>query len=245
MSDDNIPNRLRDWLARTLTETEMSQAALARAMGVSSSAMSRILKGERQISVEELTDALKFFGRESEVMDLLSLNYVYRKVRTIQIDISKNGATEVSNKLVEGEGLVKEPYAAASDDPFDLTIDIRSYGESSAKLGIPRICLGIFFSIENLRWMMVGDDAMSPTIERSDIVVFDLRNRMPGFSGLTVIEDGFGGAIVRRVDFKDFEGGDSATINVISDNPRYPLKPMRVSAIRLLGRCIGIYKHAF
>lgn len=209
MNDTN--NRLRALIQKQLETTGLSQVALAKYIGVSPSAVSRILSGSRQISATELIDLKNFF------------------------DLSYKDFAEIFSFNFESDNdLVRYTHKNLTDDIKIDSLSIKPYDEDKGGIALPSIMLNSVKvdRIDYLRWLRIFDDAMSPTLERGDVIVIDFSNKAG--VGLYAIEIAPEQVSVRRVDAGRWDAGD-LHVHIAADNPKFRSYETPLQSLKVIG----------
>lgn len=90
----------------------------------------------------------------------------------------------------------------------------------------------------DVAFIPVQGDSMLPTLLEGDVVVVDTRHRWPSPDGIYALTDAFGGIIVKRLEMTSRPGEEEKLVNVISDNPRHPVRTWRLDELRIVGRVV-------
>ncbi|MGP9819230.1 LexA family transcriptional regulator [Salinarimonas sp. NSM] len=132
MSEGNANRRAREWLKASFDRTGKKQSAFAKVLGVNPSAVTRMLSGERLITLQELAVAFRFFNEPEEglrllfdLSDPLRTHYdLERSLAATRQKLASDDVTRVRAEEYDREHIPTEPKDLAIAEGNGATFDI-------------------------------------------------------------------------------------------------------------------------
>ncbi|MCI5545117.1 MAG: LexA family transcriptional regulator [Azospirillum sp.] len=207
-----------DWLRNYMREQNISQQEAAEALQWKKTRISELLCGKRDLPVDKVFLAARFFNLNLEQLTKYNSGY--------SDDIPEQFETLPAQRQIENMFFVDIIDASKSKGKGLETAPIgrQPFNENLSNiLSLPKS--------HALKIIIARGDAMMPTINDKDIVLVDISITKPENDGLYLF-DIQGELFIKRLAFNEFD--HSATI--ISDNQLYP--PIMVSDLSKLF-CLG------
>lgn len=202
------------WVAAEFTRTGKKKNALAQRLGVDSAAITRITKGERDISAQEMTSIREFFGHEARAEEKPEMEIIR------QVDVRAGAG---------GGGIA---YFEHLGDMIDADIVAEEWG-------IPTKFVRNDLRAKNADSIMLVEirgDSMFPTLANGDRAFIDTNHKHPSPPGVYAVWDGFG-LVAKRLELVPLS--DPMRIKLISDNKSHGEYEVTVEEARIVGRVIG------
>lgn len=244
------------WFRDRLHAVKKTQADLARTMAKAGRSgdrgtVSRLLKGERKIDIEEISILAKFLQCSSDeiiengggdvVMTTPSANHQFGDPDDGQIstDISSyvpqqefTAIPEVDIRAGLGGGGVAQMvnqtdsngYTTEAEDLRDVWGFPNGYALQELRV-----------DGKNARLIEVQGDSMEPTLTTGDKVMVDCSQKSPTPPGLFALWDGLG-VVVKRLEH--ILNSDPIKIRIISDNERHSNVEEFLDEVNIIGRII-------
>jgi len=143
-----------------------TKTELARALGLEPSAISKILKGTRQIKAQEYIIMRRFFGLTQDEPQ-------YGASESLARNRAANSRDELQDALVQ-------PVDTAAPS-WTLPAEFLKPGPANTPRG----------KLKNIRVVVVNDNVMAPDFEQGEHVLIDCDEITPNPAGLYAISDGF------------------------------------------------------
>lgn len=160
------------WLKQQFAQhPKKSKAALARALGLDSPAISKILKGTRQVKAHEYAIMRRFFG------------------------LPVDGETAVSNK----NSFVIRPLVEKNSGLRDKATH-PNHGESEWIIPSHVIGKHTDAPPDKVKILEIKESLMEPDFRHGEYVVVDLSDKKPSPPGVFIVSDGFG-YLLRQCEF--------------------------------------------
>ncbi len=211
-----------NWLKEYLQKNNISQGQVAEALQWQKTRVSELLCGKRDLPVNKVFLASKFFNIDLE--ELTKYNSGFSK----QIPIT-NG---------------KKPQTQEANVSLDI-IDSQTNGKELKipPIGTQTISTNILKQLtnslpQNIKTIIIRGDSMQPTVCDGDMVWVDISVTKPSTDGLYIFSIK-GDLFVKRLCFDNF----NSKISIISDNSLYPaINIDDINKISTLGKVISICK---
>ena len=233
MTDDR-PNRIRELRhAKNITAAELAQA-----VGVAQPTVSRLEKGERQLTMGMAGRIARALG--VGISDLLdnSIDALRASNEDARQELAHVAARSAGRQLVpKDHTLIREFDVMATAGPGGAIPILNGNGEA-AVVGewiVPRAFLPDEHRNAEIIIIRVVGDSMSPTIRPNDRVMVDTTNDWLGPDGAYLIWTE-AGAVIKRLQLLPER---EPKVRCSSDNPRYDPYILPMSEVRVLGRIIG------
>lgn len=203
------------WVASEFERTGKPQNELARKMGVGPSAITRILKGERKVSADELPVMREYFNSED----------VPQFARNGVLEMDVYGGMGAGGTSVEAY----QPDGQGGHMQVDGAVD---------SWGIPDRFLRneLRTNAEVARIIRVQGDSMEPTLKSGDRVVIDTRFTKPSPPGVYAVFDGIS-VVVKRVELIPLT--DPPRVKLISDNRSHSVYEVTAEEAHIIGRVVA------
>ncbi len=214
-----------EWLRKYMKQNNISQGEAAEALQWKKTRISELLCGKRDLPVDKVFLAARFFNLNLEDLTKYNSNFsnkIPEKASKLPQEVEQSKITfvdVVDASNAKGRGLKAPPLAQQpfSDDIIKLTPMLKG---------------------KKLKLVIASGDAMSPTINDRDVVLVDTSVTKPNHDGLFLF-DLHGELFIKRLVFNEFEN----TARIVSDNSLYP--PIEIkdfSKLKCLGKINAICK---
>ena len=203
--------------------TRMKQSALAEAVGVEQSTVSRWLNKGVKITAEH-RDKIVEIAREQGILAESSSAVPSDKNLISELDATGG---------LGGGGLTA--FESTSDGRMTFSKEVvRDHWR------MPDWVLGrMGVKAPNVVAFPVQGDSMEPTLRDGDIVFIDIRHRVPSPPGIYALADEFGGLVVKRLEVTSRPSDETVTVMISSDNTRHSSREFTLPEITIVGRYIG------
>lgn len=159
----------REWIMSRLTGRRGEQVDLARALGISTDKLNKILSGARRVQAAEVAAVLKFFGEGQP--ETLPAPQPSALVPVYNVQASAG-------------------HGALIDDESIITSLAFPPGYLQSLTNAP---------LRDLAIIGVKGDSMLPSLAAGDVVMLDRSKRDLSFDGLFVIRDNGDGLLIKRI----------------------------------------------
>lgn len=248
-------------LALARTEAGLSQPALAKAVGMTQSAIAEI-EGGRVKRPKKMREIARAVGRTEEwllgepgadpVRPKLVKSFDPDEPEPVVGDgdlppgissdgqstilVPKGGVAEIDVEPgMGGGGLAGETYIRTPDG---------NQFPADAIRGIWQLPDHVFTQMrarsQNVRCFPVQGDSMLDTLDEGDFVFVDIAHKVPSPPGLYALDDGYGGILMKRLEVIDEDEGEPI-VRVVSDNSRYAERRERADSLRIVGRYVAMF----
>jgi transcriptional regulator with XRE-family HTH domain len=216
---------MNKWLKDRMRDLKIRQSDLAKAMGVEQPRISEIVRGERQVKLEEAVVIARVCRMSLEEV----MGHFSEDVPPTPKPARRSGAVQIAEMDVRssaGGGAVVDYEDELHEWAFPSAF-VQS--EIRARAADIRI-------ITNEGDSMLSGEGRSDDIESGDKLVVRLTDKTPSPPGIFILHDGFG-LVTKRLEFaQDY---DEPTIRIISSNPNYSTYERALEEVHIVGRVVG------
>jgi phage repressor protein C with HTH and peptisase S24 domain len=240
----NLPERLK------LARGEMSQAALAKTLGVTRSTVNQWESGETRPTGKNLRKlaVIRGFGTEwletgrgpkgAPGRERVPIE-VFEAPDDVEPPPEPAGIPEWEVRPGMGSGGLVSGEAVRRGDTVDLVKPERWQFPSTfirEELRAP---------VARLVVLETQGDSMTPTIQPGERVLVDTGHKLPTPDGIYALRDRFGAVVIKRLQMlrnPPVLGGNPPVLRVISDNPAHETESVGLDEVELVGRVVGGWK---
>lgn len=204
------------WVNSEFERTKKPKGGLAKAMGIDSAGVTRLLKGDRDITVDEQKIIQDYFGASE---DGPSLSF-------------PDAIPEIDVRAGAGGGGIPMEAFISDGNGGQMAVD-----GVKENWGIPhRFVRNELRSTPSVvRIAEVLGDSMEPVLRSGDRVLIDTNHRSPSPPGVYAVWDGFG-LVIKRVEIVPRSA--PTMVRLVSDNSRHASYEVSLEEAQIVGRVI-------
>lgn len=207
---------IKIFVKREIIRTGMLKKDVATLLGISSSAVTGILNGTRQLKAQELQTLETYFRQKRDAKAESGVELPELEVRAG----AGGGGVPVDTWEADGNGGMVAVDAVRDHWTFPVNF-VRNVLRSSPQATTIIEVLG---------------DSMEPTMRPGDRVFIDTNHRHPSPPGVFAVWDGFG-IVVKRIELVPMS--DPPQVRLISDNKNHAIYTASLADAHIIGRVIG------
>jgi DNA-binding transcriptional regulator YdaS (Cro superfamily) len=202
------------WVGAEFKRTGKKKKDLAKKLGIDPAGVTKIIKGDRDVSAQEMGEIRAFFGGERRDLAPQKMEIIK------QVDVRAGAG---------GGGF---PY-------FEDLGDMISGDVVSEEWGIPSKFVRNELraqSSTNVMLVEIRGDSMFPTLSHGDRAFVDTSHKQPSPPGVYAVWDGFG-LVAKRIEIIPLT--EPVRVRLVSDNKNHREYEVTLDEANIVGRIIG------
>lgn len=230
------------WLAEKLKERGRgSQSRLAEFLRLEPSAISRMIRGERAISAQELLQIAEFFGQEVPELVRVEVDQNGSEVprgvvaRDSRHGIPKGEIPQIDAGLGAGLRSAAPEVVISLGDEDDPQLSVGAPVLDTWKIPPTVLARRIRSDPKNLHFIECEGDSMEPAIKDGDVVMIDQTRTNPRMPGIFALWEG-DGLTLKRVELVH---GDVPRLRLIPANAAYSAYEVLEDDVQIIGRYVA------
>lgn len=194
-----------------------TKAALAKALGLEPSAISKILKGTRQIKAQEYIIMRRFFGLSDQTTGA-----------ALPPKVSPDRQAQLSDSAAQH--VAAKHWVPPHPGPVSGAVSGAASGAGAGAKNRKKAPSG------DLKIIVVSDNLMEPDLVRGEHVLIDAKDTDAGHVGLFAVSDGFT-EMIRLCEH--VKGAENREIRISANIPNFHPQILSLQDFSILGRVIA------